>query len=145
MPQAMTMTPMFSMVLFAFSACLGVVQATDPDVHATIDQLVTEAGFLISNTTVDTADHCTLRIFKVTAATPPPKTKRKPVLLVHGVLDSADTWVLNGAHQSLALMLAAQGYAVYLSNSRGNKYGASLLFLKACFDVDHHHSRTHSI
>lgn len=44
-----------------------------------------------------------------------------PVFVLHGVLDSADTWVLNSAEQSLAFILAEDGYEVFLGNSRGSK------------------------
>lgn len=43
-----------------------------------------------------------------------------PVLLVHGILDSADSWVSYG-DSSPALVLVSQGYDVWLLNLRGTK------------------------
>lgn len=82
---------------------------------------MTEQGFTISNFTATTEDGCILKIFRVRdpafgdAVLP-------PVLLQHGILDSADTWTLNFANGSLAMLAAAAGFDVYLGNSRGNKY-----------------------
>lgn len=47
----------------------------------------------------------------------------KPVILMqHGVADSSDSFILNDADKSPAFIAAAQGYDVWLPNSRGNKY-----------------------
>ncbi|KAJ4730122.1 Lipase [Melia azedarach] len=47
---------------------------------------------------------------------------RPPVLLQHGLLMDAITWLLLPPEKSLALVLADNGYDVWLANTRGTKY-----------------------
>ena len=50
-------------------------------------------------------------------------TKPKPpVLFVHGLVDSADTFIMHNASVAPAFVVARTGYDVWLANSRGNKY-----------------------
>lgn len=44
-------------------------------------------------------------------------------MLQHGLLSSADTWVINKYDVAPAFQLASNGYDVWLGNSRGSKYG----------------------
>ncbi|XP_063380250.1 lipase 1-like [Cydia fagiglandana] len=47
--------------------------------------------------------------------------KKPPVLLLHGLIGTADTYILRG-NSSLGITLANHGYDVWAGNTRGNKY-----------------------
>lgn len=47
---------------------------------------------------------------------------KQPILLVHGLDESAHGWIINDAERSLALVLADRGYDVWLLNNRGTIY-----------------------
>ncbi|KAL6287271.1 hypothetical protein ACE6H2_011661 [Prunus campanulata] len=47
---------------------------------------------------------------------------RQPVLLQHGLLLDASSWLLNPPDQSLAFILADNGFDVWLANSRGTNF-----------------------
>jgi pimeloyl-ACP methyl ester carboxylesterase len=44
------------------------------------------------------------------------------MFLQHGILDSADCWIMNFPSLAPAFVLAAEGYDVWLGNSRGSRY-----------------------
>ncbi|CAG5013298.1 unnamed protein product [Parnassius apollo] len=49
--------------------------------------------------------------------------KHPPVILMHGLLMSSDTWFDAGPESSLAYLLSDECFDIWLGNFRGNFYG----------------------
>lgn len=46
-------------------------------------------------------------------------TSKEPVFFLHGVIDTAGTWLFNEPEKAPAVILAQEGYDCWLGNSRG--------------------------
>lgn len=64
------------------------------------------------------------------------KKKKPAVFLQHGILDSADTWIMHYENQAPAFILANEGYDVWIGNTRGNKYSREHATLSPDFKGD---------
>ncbi|XP_028170459.1 lipase 1-like [Ostrinia furnacalis] len=87
----------------------------DSDVFLDSFGLLTKYGYAPERISVTTEDGYVIDTFHIPRSGP-------PVLLVHGITDSSDEWLVLGPNRSLAYQLADAGLDVWLYNSRGNRY-----------------------
>ncbi|CAH2981011.1 unnamed protein product [Chilo suppressalis] len=77
--------------------------------------LAKKYGLLCEAHEVITEDDYILKIFHI------PGDKTRPVLLVHGIIDTGDAFIIRG-NSSLTVALVRKGYDVWIGNTRGNEY-----------------------
>ncbi|XP_069359562.1 uncharacterized protein [Maniola hyperantus] len=108
---------------------IGCVSADLPE-DATMDtvELATKYGHPPKQYDVVTEDGYILTLYRL------PGGSSIPILLVHGLQDSSDTWMLRGP-RSLAITLAEDNNDVWLANSRGNRYSRRHKYLSPDTDL----------
>lgn len=113
-----------SVVIFVF--CFGYVQNkrkiknvdvdnVNSDINLNSLQLIAKHRPAPQSHTVITEDGYLVNLFRIPRTGP-------AVLMVHGIGDSSDSWLVTSPSSSLAYQLADLGYDIWLYNARGNKY-----------------------
>ncbi|XP_055545695.1 lipase 1-like [Wyeomyia smithii] len=98
------------------------IQSIDvEDGEMTVPQLIHKYGYRMENHVVITEDGYILTMFRIFQKHSSEKPKL-PVLIVHGLFGSSADFVISGPNNSLAYLLADDGYEVWLANVRGTRY-----------------------
>lgn len=90
------------------------------DTYFNFTELTSKYGYQSEEHTITTDDGYILKSFRIL-----PKcngNKLYPILLMHGILDTSDVWIIPGEEVGIGYILAANCYDVWAVNHRGNRY-----------------------
>ncbi|XP_059045188.1 lipase 1-like [Achroia grisella] len=138
-----------SSLLDKYSKFVSEIETMIPDINATeiinkysplqshlaedgklnFSELAVKYGQKCEQYSVTTEDKYIITLFNIPG-------KGRPILLMHGIIDSSDTFIIRG-NTSLAITLANAGYDVWVGSFRGSRYSLGHEILNAEEDKDY--------
>ncbi|KAJ0180977.1 hypothetical protein K1T71_003062 [Dendrolimus kikuchii] len=91
------------------------------DTYLNFTELASKYKYPYETYTVYTEDGYILPLFRLLAKCNDP-VRKYPVILMHGIMDTADCWILTGPKLGIGFLLADNCYDVWAANHRGNSY-----------------------
>ncbi|XP_031108146.1 triacylglycerol lipase 2-like [Ipomoea triloba] len=106
----------------AIAATITIPVAFGDDGDGICKSMVESQGYTCQEHKVTTEDGYILSLQRIPVGISGNKATKSPVLLQHGLFMDAVTWLLNPPTESLAFILADDGYDVWLANTRGTNF-----------------------
>ncbi|XP_077232475.1 triacylglycerol lipase 2-like [Tasmannia lanceolata] len=98
------------------------IAAMAPAPSGTCKSMVEIHGYVCEEHTVTTQDGYILSMQRIPEGRTSTTKNKLPVLLQHGLFMDGITWLLNSPDQSLAFILADNGFDVWIANTRGTTW-----------------------
>lgn len=92
-------------------------------------ELIGKDGYVSEEHRVETEDGYILTAFRIVGARNCRGGKRRlPILLMHGLLQSSDSWIDSGPKTGLAYLISDACHDLWLGNTRGNYYSRDHIY-----------------